>query len=99
VPKTVGSVVSLKLAGRVRDTPFQERHGYASRYANLSECWHSVRRTGSVRDTTSPRGKPDIRYGSKEQGSGEADRDEGAFLTLDAQGLLLSRTLMEANSI
>jgi hypothetical protein len=33
---------SLEIAGRVGETPVRVRLGHVSRYANLSECWHSV---------------------------------------------------------
>jgi hypothetical protein len=33
---------SLEIAGRAGDTPVRVRLGHVSRYANLSECWHSV---------------------------------------------------------
>jgi hypothetical protein len=46
MPETQIEEYSLEIAGRVGHTPIWVRLGHFSRYANLSECWHSVQRAG-----------------------------------------------------
>jgi hypothetical protein len=46
MPETVIEEYSLGIAGRMGDTPVRVRLGHVSRYANLSEYWHSVQWAG-----------------------------------------------------
>jgi hypothetical protein len=46
MPETVIDEYNLETANGVGDTPIHESSGEASRYANLSESWHSVHRIG-----------------------------------------------------
>jgi len=45
-PETVLNEYGLEAVGRMRDTSIRVHPGHVSRYANLPECWHSVRQAG-----------------------------------------------------
>jgi hypothetical protein len=46
MPATAIDEYCLEIAASVGDTPIHEDFGVVRRQANLSECWHSVYRTG-----------------------------------------------------
>jgi hypothetical protein len=53
MPETQIEEYSLEIAGRVGHTAIRVRLGHFSRYANLSECWHSVQRLDELRAAAS----------------------------------------------
>jgi hypothetical protein len=70
MPQTAIDEYSLEIAAKVGDTTIHERLGVVSRQANLSECWHSVYRTGWAEGAISRRGKADMRYMTDLAGAG-----------------------------